>query len=320
MENPPTIDRFRRLEVDGIESMVEGVRGATVEPTQLTAGQVNGDLTFADLGGASLSIGRIRGDLQLVGPLSDDSVVLGVVFAHDGPSRVMSRDFCAGQVMAFPEGIEHTAIYRESVGYLTLSVDRSTLRSLRMEKSDVDLFDSPVAFAGTTASMTRLRSIAAHIAEHPFALQSATNSQVGAAHLKDRIMDAFVEIIDHSGSGCSAVSRSTLKRRRLRETEKYARDRLHETLTATMLCEKFGVSRRTLHRAFAEEMGTSPAQYLRQWHLSQTRRALAQARPNETSVSEIAHAHGFFELGRFAQYYRQLFGEKPSETLKLAER
>lgn len=317
MENLPTSDRYRRLEVNGIESMVEGVRGATVEPTQLTPGCVNGDLTFADLGGASLSIGRVRGDLQLTGALSDDSVVLGVIFAQDGPSRVMSRDFAPGHVIAFPEAIEHSAIYRESVGYLTLSIDQATLGSLVMDKSDAGLFDDLQVFAGTDESMARLRSFAACVSEHPLTLQSATNNDIGAAHLRDQIMDAFIEVIDHSRPEASATTRSTLRRRRLiREIENYARDRLHELITTPMLCEEFGVSRRTLHRAFVEEMNTSPTQYLRRWRLSQTRRALARAQPSETTVSEIAHSYGFFELGRFAQYYGQLFGERPSETLK----
>jgi AraC-like DNA-binding protein len=47
------------------------------------------------------------------------------------------------------------------------------------------------------------------------------------------------------------------------------------------------------------------------------RRALRQADPLATTVTVIATEHGFWDLGRFAAVYRKLFGELPSETLRL---
>jgi transcriptional regulator GlxA family with amidase domain len=45
------------------------------------------------------------------------------------------------------------------------------------------------------------------------------------------------------------------------------------------------------------------------------RRALRGAQPGKHLVKTIALGHGFWHLGRFAQDYRALFGETPSETL-----
>ena len=38
--------------------------------------------------------------------------------------------------------------------------------------------------------------------------------------------------------------------------------------------------------------------------------------PVRATVTEIAYRHGFYHPERFAKYYRQLFGEHPSVTLK----
>jgi hypothetical protein len=50
--------------------------------------------------------------------------------------------------------------------------------------------------------------------------------------------------------------------------------------------------------------------------MDQTRRALILADPRTMTVTEIAANHGFWELGRFAVTYQQLFGEAPSVTLR----
>jgi AraC family ethanolamine operon transcriptional activator len=43
---------------------------------------------------------------------------------------------------------------------------------------------------------------------------------------------------------------------------------------------------------------------------------LRESAPGNVTVGEVAMQQGFIELGRFAQYYRNLFGEYPSETLR----
>ena len=46
--------------------------------------------------------------------------------------------------------------------------------------------------------------------------------------------------------------------------------------------------------------------------------SLSIPNPTETSVMKIAQKWGFAHMGRFSQYYTELFGENPSVTLKTA--
>jgi AraC-like DNA-binding protein len=82
------------------------------------------------------------------------------------------------------------------------------------------------------------------------------------------------------------------------------------------MCKAIGVSNRTLTTCCNEILGMSPYRYLklRQMHL--VRRALRRADPLSTTVTVIATDHGFWDLGRFANAYRTLFGELPSATLR----
>ena len=46
------------------------------------------------------------------------------------------------------------------------------------------------------------------------------------------------------------------------------------------------------------------------------RRALRDADPRTTRVSDVASRYGFTNLGRFAMEFRQLYGESPSKALR----
>lgn len=81
------------------------------------------------------------------------------------------------------------------------------------------------------------------------------------------------------------------------------------------LCDKVGASRRKLQYCFQEALGINPVAYLRALRLNAAHRALLQG-DGATSVQEIAASCGFWHLSRFASDYRQLFGERPSDTRK----
>ena len=91
-----------------------------------------------------------------------------------------------------------------------------------------------------------------------------------------------------------------------------------EPLDMSRISEGIGVSSRTLRFACQEQLGISPFQYVVLRRMRTVHRALQKADPQSTHVTDIATEHGFWEFGRFAGKYRQIFGEVPSATLKSA--
>lgn len=87
-------------------------------------------------------------------------------------------------------------------------------------------------------------------------------------------------------------------------------------LTVLELCQALKVSRRTLQNSFMQIYGIPPLTYLRVVRLNRARCNLISARDSETTVTDIATHWGFWHLARFAQQYRQQFGELPSDTLR----
>ena len=93
-----------------------------------------------------------------------------------------------------------------------------------------------------------------------------------------------------------------------------------QPLSIPDLARQSGIPERTLRSAFQKCYGVSPAEYLRVHRLHQARRLLRASCPDETTVTKVAFGLGFWDLGRFAGAYLRLFGERPSETLRLASR
>lgn len=81
------------------------------------------------------------------------------------------------------------------------------------------------------------------------------------------------------------------------------------------LAEHAGVSPRTLQEAFQRELGISPLERLRRTRMARARHDLLVADPARSSVTDVAARWGFFHLGRFAQSYKAMYQELPSETL-----
>lgn len=101
---------------------------------------------------------------------------------------------------------------------------------------------------------------------------------------------------------------------------KSAAEQPANSISLSTLAQVIRVPERTLRTAFQRQYGMSPAEYLRIDRLHDARRMLRASCPDQTSVTEVATALGFWDLGRFATRYRKLFGEKPSATLQTSNR
>jgi AraC-like DNA-binding protein len=85
--------------------------------------------------------------------------------------------------------------------------------------------------------------------------------------------------------------------------------------TTVKLAQAVGVSARALQKGFARSEELPPMAYLRHLRLRRAHSELLDADPRTVTVTAVAGRWGFLHFGRFAQQYRQIFGEYPSATL-----
>lgn len=85
--------------------------------------------------------------------------------------------------------------------------------------------------------------------------------------------------------------------------------------TVSELSSYLRMSQRGLRHAFMNVLGINIVTFLRYVRLHGARKELLQSKPTD-SVSKIACNWGFWHMGMFSLYYKGLFGETPSATLR----
>ena len=119
------------------------------------------------------------------------------------------------------------------------------------------------------------------------------------------------------------LSLASLRARRsrylvFRKAEDFMLANMRRQLYMHEICDAAGTSERTLRYAFDDLTGSSPGRYLSLMRLCAACRALSRADASEESVKSVALSCGLWDLSRFADSYRTVFGELPRETLQRA--
>lgn len=138
------------------------------------------------------------------------------------------------------------------------------------------------------------------------------------AALEDCLLRGLLNLHQHNFSEALAEPAPAGGPRHLQRAIDYIHEHADETITVGDLARAACVSTRALEDAFRKHRDTTPQVYLREVRLDRVRKALLHAAGSQTSVTEIAYRNGFLHPGRFSAYYRERFGETPSQTLRRA--
>ncbi len=101
-----------------------------------------------------------------------------------------------------------------------------------------------------------------------------------------------------------------------RRAEAYIMENLQESISAADIANAAKISYPTLYRAFIKYKNTSPMQFVRQQRLEAVHKELMAVEYNRIRVTDVAMNYGFYNLGQFSKVYKEVYGERPSETLR----
>jgi len=138
---------------------------------------------------------------------------------------------------------------------------------------------------------------------------------VTLCHLQDAITSAFLYANRHSFSERLDNDTTDASPQYLRRAEEYLEAHWNEGVTIEKLAEITGHSARAIFKAFRQNRGYSPMAFEKAVRLRHANEMLKVPDPR-TTVTGVAFACGFSNLGHFARDYRAMFKELPSETIR----
>jgi AraC family ethanolamine operon transcriptional activator len=306
---------IRRIPVDSVEALRHAVQGADFDIVQLARGNLTGSLTHLSVGSFSMSVGRFSSAVRSRGVVSPDRLTLAMLLEGDRPKYSWSHDVIPGDIGVFPSRLDHESVYTGGASYATISLMPSDL-------AEIFLHENVPEEAFTAASRYRLPPKIRAVIRHHFMgiIDQVERRPLELSHSASAFLERSLKEVFVMGILQCMPPRQPIPIHHaahlVDSVEKYMEEAGNRPIHISEICSVFHISRRTLHRAFLETLGVGPIGYLRRKRLCTIQAALRRSDPQATNVSTIAMEHGFFELGRFAAYYKALFGENPSETLR----
>ena len=226
-------------------------------------------------------------------------------------------DLSSDKIIVYaPETSIHSRTSAECrYGTITLSPDVLAATARTLTGRDISPRADTYRIRPNPHHLARLRRL------HSAAGSLAATAPDALSHFE--ISHALEEALRHAMIMCMTDGEPIEMRRRdrhhvlvLARLEEFLATHCDRPLYLSEICAAANASERTIWVCCHEHLGMGPVRYLwlRRMHLA--RNALLLASEGGVTVTSIATAHGFWELGRFSVAYRGLFGETPLTTLR----
>jgi AraC-like DNA-binding protein len=305
---------WTRLAIDRIEDLSDAVLGAGLTAMQMSRVPVTGSLAFAEYNGAVFSTGNIDGRVALAGPLSDSMITFGLGLQIPSGSRHWLNEVATGDFGIFMPGDDHDALYMPGALYATVTLTAEQLEAAAVRRGIVLDVGS---LGGTGFHARRFPEKAGAELKRLFEQVHAGRSRnkTDVARVGERLLDA---VFQHFGreprasiGGVDPLGHARVVGR----ARAYVFEHLDRPLRIDEIADAAFASRRTLYRAFKEVLDETPHSYVRKLRLHRIRCDLAAGIERSCTIALVCNRWGISQLGRLSGWYRELFGELPSETI-----
>jgi methylphosphotriester-DNA--protein-cysteine methyltransferase len=297
------------------------VAGAEFEHRRMPGGGPHINLLHCALPNSVISRGRYQPAVLVNGTFASDRVTFGLMLRQTQRTLLNGVDVGMGTVQFYAENAEMCYRAWPDGTWLTFVVSREWLLQFCLDHFEVvpDLPASGVMHIEpeSQAQGDELVALLRDMERSLYPLGTTQNAARLGASVEYDILARLASMICRRSCVRTSDERGRFNRcqEMLHDAIKLVESDLDEILDMQCISKATGLSPRTLQRVFQATCGLCPQEWFRVERLNRVRNDLLDA-GSSASVTHTATRWGFFHLGRFSRYYRELFGERPSETLR----
>lgn len=325
MQASTPLSRFWVLDTNSLEEAQDVVARVYRLPHELTAADDAVTMTLNAVSDRYLTIGNLtyQAEARLRMPATEDCYFVNLTTA--GSTDADRSDGARTRTEARRRGAVLNPLQRNTVRWsrdaeqLILKIPRPSLEShlsALLGRSVAEVVDFEFGLDLTGPAGQSLLTSVEFLARELDRPKGLADMPLAREQLEAFVMTQVLTAGRHQFTDALAEPAEALRSGRLAPVVAYLEQHADEPLTPQELARVGCMSVRTLHAAFQQQFGESPMSYLRRIRLDHVRAELLSSDPAQLRVTDVAMRWGFFHQSRFAQQYRERFGELPSVTLR----
>lgn len=292
--------RLTERQFDSFVDQESGLDGWEQLYRQLSPGAFHGNIMSLEWDGITLYRERLNRRMENVYRVPEGCICIG--FPLNAPVALTPNGMTnePGGGLIHVAGEEYHIFTGPKSDYIILTLNR-------------DILPDQITTTTRRISAAEGRSMAGWMTSLLESARSGLASDGLLSLAPDMLVDRISAWADHGHSRSGAANHA----RRLMNEIIAACDRLEaDEITVGHLSRLLDRDRAVLRAACLETTGIRLDDVLKGRRLSEVHRRLRRSDPKSTRVSDVAMDFGYLHWGRFAETYRKMFGECPSDTLK----
>ncbi len=300
---------FSDKSYDSYETMSQSINNwKQLCPYQLRPNAINGRHQVLQLHSMQIVYAERKGGTMHNAGSAENSLSIGLVESCADKACFGRIKVKAGDILFFDDSHPHNFITKGNIKFILVSIKKNELGpkwSMFSKVLDHRIHDTDALLASTLhETWTRFT--------HDVQVKRDTQSYQDA---EKEILTVILGLLAEQTPSIPKLTSGEKIALTIRDKVFYHMD---GKISIHSLAKEYQVSEQTLQNSFKSLFGFTPNYFLRLLKLNIVHQEL-QKNDTSTTVSKIARKWGFTHMGRFSAYYTELFGENPSQTLKISQ-
>lgn len=277
---------------------------------QLSRGKFEGSLQEAWLDGIHLYRETLSQVVFQTGKSCQNSVSIGIFTSLSGDARWFGESLTVDDIMYLRPGDELVLTTPQQSTLLVMTIPRHMLA--------IESLDTPRRFVRNPVLATHFRDCVEHALNLLLSKPLSFAKESARLQFREEMKEFVYQYFFRSQSAREAITRN--RAQEIVHRVIHIIDEQGDTPPSIDdICKHSYVSRRALQNCFERITGASPGAFMKAQRLNSVRRELLNLCPNEHArIGDVAARWGFWHLSQFANDYKRLFAESPSDTVRFS--